>query len=156
VDGSSDPKALAVTITTARTLSVLLVEDNPSDVALVRALLTQHDAPVSLVVAQDGEEAIAALKDAADHARADLVLLDLNLPGKNGAEVLEELKQHPELRRIPVIMLTDSAAQADVRHAYDHHANAFLTKPVDLDQFSQAVKALGDFWFRQVLLDTSP
>ena len=141
-----------MTVTTdvsARPMKILLVEDNPSDVALTRTLLGKAMFPSQLSVAWDGEEALAFLRrdDAfQDSPTPDLILLDLNLPRKSGLEVLEELKADEELRRIPVVVLSTSAAERDVVSAYERHTNAYVTKPVDLDQFALIISAIEEFW----------
>jgi CheY-like chemotaxis protein len=132
-----------------RPAEVLLVEDNPSDVALTRHLFGAVALPVNLSVAYDGEEAVALLRrraDGGDGDCPDLVLLDLNLPRMSGLEVLGELKADERLQRIPVIVLTTSSAEQDVRSAYSRHANAYVTKPVDLDQFIHVIGAIEQFW----------
>jgi two-component system, chemotaxis family, response regulator Rcp1 len=132
-----------------RIFDVLLVEDNPGDVRLVKEVLTETDEPVELHVATDGESAMAWLSDAGTSGRPpDLLLLDLNLPRKGGLEVLDELKADPDLRRIPVVVLTSSAADHDVTGAYDRHANCFVTKPLGLDDFVAAVRDIAGFWLR--------
>src|SRR6266536_2250958 len=132
-----------------RPAEVLLVEDNPSDVALTRHLFGAVALPVNLSVAYDGEEAVALLRrraDGGDGDCPDLVLLDLNLPRMSGLEVLGELKADERLQRIPVIVLTTSSAEQDVRSAYSRHANAYVTKPVDLDQFIHVIGAIEQCW----------
>jgi chemotaxis family two-component system response regulator Rcp1 len=131
-----------------RIFDVLLVEDNPGDVRLVKEVLTETDEPVELHVAADGESAMAWLRDPGPGRPPDLLLLDLNLPRKGGLEVLEELKADPALRRIPVVVLTSSAADRDVRGAYDRHANCFVTKPLGLEDFVSTVRDIAGFWLR--------
>lgn len=134
---------------------ILLVEDNPGDVRLTKEALREGKVRNDLHVVGDGEEAMAFLRRGDHHAdapRPDLILLDLNLPKKDGREVLEELKVDPEFRRIPVVVLTSSKAEEDILRSYDLHANAYITKPVDLDQFIGVVKAVEDFWFTVVRL----
>ncbi|NGZ07273.1 MAG: response regulator [Magnetococcales bacterium] len=136
-------------------IEILLVEDNPADVDLTREILTDSKVSNHLHVTSDGEAAMDYLLGRppyAGAARPDLVLLDLNLPRKDGREVLEEIKSHPQLRTIPVVVLTTSQAEEDVVKTYHHHANCYITKPVDLDQFIQVVKAIEDFWFTVVKL----
>jgi chemotaxis family two-component system response regulator Rcp1 len=138
-----------------RPMEVLLVEDNPSDVALTRTLLGKALFPSNLSVAYDGEEAMAFVRQEGtftDSPTPDLILLDLNLPRKGGLEVLAELKADRELRRIPVIVLTTSGADRDVQAAYEHHSNAYVTKPVDLDQFTHIISAIEEFWLSIVRL----
>jgi two-component system, chemotaxis family, response regulator Rcp1 len=138
-----------------RPLEILLVEDNPGDVRLAQEAL--HDAKMSnnLNVVADGVEALAYLRREGQHAKAprpDLVLLDLNLPKKDGREVLQEVKEDPDLRTIPVVVLTTSDAEADVIRSYELHANAYVRKPVDFDAFIEVVRTIEDFWFMVVKL----
>lgn len=137
------------------TAHILLVEDNPADVRLTQEVLRETDLDFELQVARDGEQALAMLRRQGPHADVptpDLVLLDLNLPRKDGREVLGEMKRDPGLRSIPVIVLSTSKAETDVLTCYDLHANCYLTKPVDLDQFGEMVNILQQFWFSTVLL----
>jgi two-component system, chemotaxis family, response regulator Rcp1 len=122
---------------------ILLVEDNPGDVRLVRESLRECGLPHRLTVAMDGVEALERLHGA---ERPDVILLDLNLPRKDGLEVLEEVKADPGLRSIPVVVLSSSDAQDDVAAAYALHANCYVTKPVDLDQFLEVVATIQRFW----------
>ncbi|HEX8829835.1 MAG TPA: response regulator [Longimicrobium sp.] len=141
----------------SRPIEVLLVEDNPGDVRLTREALKEGKVHNNLHVAPDGVEALAFLRREgryADAVRPDLILLDLNLPRKGGREVLEEVKGDPALRHIPVVILTSSQAEQDIARAYDLHANCYITKPVDLDQFITVVKSIEDFWFTVVKLPT--
>lgn len=141
----------------SRPIEVLLVEDNPGDVRLTREALKEGKVHNNLHVAPDGVEALAFLRREgkyADEVRPDLILLDLNLPRKGGREVLEEVKGDPALRNIPVVILTSSQAEQDIARAYDLHANCYITKPVDLDQFITVVKSIEDFWFTVVKLPT--
>lgn len=138
-----------------RPIEVLLVEDNPGDVRLTREALKEGKVHNNLHVAPDGVEALAFLRREgryADAVRPDLILLDLNLPRKGGREVLEEIKGDPALRHIPVVILTSSSAEQDIARAYDLHANCYISKPVDLDQFITVVKSIEDFWFTVVKL----
>ena len=130
-------------------VEVLLAEDNPGDVKLTEKALEQGNVLNNLHVVNDGVEAMAYLKqegEYADKPRPDLILLDLNMPRKSGDEVLEEIKEDPDLRRIPVVILTSSAAEEDIIKSYDLHANAYLTKPVDFDGFMELVEHIEDFW----------
>ena len=139
----------------SRPVEILLVEDNPGDVRLTREALREGKVRNNLHVAPDGVEALAFLRKEgryADAVRPDLILLDLNLPRKDGREVLEEIKVDPSLRYIPVVVLTSSQAEQDIVRAYDLHANCYVTKPVDLDQFIHVVKSIEDFWFTIVKL----
>jgi CheY-like chemotaxis protein len=136
-------------------LEILLVEDNPGDVRLILEALKQGKIKNAVNVAEDGEEAMLFLTKSggySDKPRPDLVLLDLNLPRKDGREVLAEIKSDPQLRTIPVIILTSSTAEQDVLNTYKLHANCYITKPVDLDQFMAVVKSIEDFWFTIVVL----
>jgi chemotaxis family two-component system response regulator Rcp1 len=137
-----------VTSRLGRPWDVLLVEDNPGDVRLIQEVLADAEERIELRVAKDGESALALLR-AADRQgprRPDLLLLDLNLPRKGGLEVLAELKGDPALRRIPVIVLTSSGAEHDIVGAYDRHANCFVTKPLQLDDFIDVVQGIAAFW----------
>jgi two-component system, chemotaxis family, response regulator Rcp1 len=122
---------------------ILLVEDNPGDVRLVRESLRENGLPHRLAVAMDGVEALERLRGP---ERPDVMLLDLNLPRKDGREVLAEVKSDPGLRSIPVVVLSSSDAQDDVSAAYALHANCYVTKPVDLDQFLDVVATIQRFW----------
>jgi two-component system, chemotaxis family, response regulator Rcp1 len=142
-----------------RPVEILLVEDNPGDVRLTREALREGKVRNNLAVASDGVEAIAYLRKEGEHAEAvrpDLILLDLNLPRKDGREVLAEIKADPALRHIPVVVLTSSQADEDIVRAYGLHANCYVTKPVDLDQFIRVVEAIEDFWFTIVKLPPEP
>jgi chemotaxis family two-component system response regulator Rcp1 len=141
--------------TAARTVELLLVEDNPGDVRLTQEALKSGQVPVHLSVARDGVEALDFLRRKARFRNApkpDLILLDLNLPRKNGREVLSEIKSDPELRRIPVLIMTTSRAEQDVNRAYSLNANCYITKPMDLDEFLRIVRAIEDFWLKTVTL----
>lgn len=127
---------------------ILLVEDNPGDVRLVAESLGGRRAVHGLHVVSDGEAAIAFVR--AGNPRPDLVLLDLGLPRRTGLEVLAELKGDPDLRRIPVVVLTGSAADPDVTRAYDAHANCYVQKPTDLDGLMEAIAAIELLWLRPV------
>jgi two-component system, chemotaxis family, response regulator Rcp1 len=136
-------------------VEILLVEDSPADVRLTIEALRDAKVRNNLHVAADGEEALAFLRREGQHAdaiRPDLILLDLNLPKKDGREVLEEVKADPQLRRIPVVILTTSEAEQDILRSYDLHANCYITKPVDLDQFITVVRTIEDFWLTIVKL----
>ena len=129
---------------------ILLVEDNAGDVRLTREALRETGIAVELAAVPDGEAALAYLRGAGEHAgapRPDLILLDLNLPKKNGLEVLEEVKRDPALLRIPVIMLTTSSSARDVAACYDRGVNCYIVKPLDLDDFTALVQAIHSFWF---------
>jgi two-component system, chemotaxis family, response regulator Rcp1 len=134
---------------------ILLVEDNPGDVRLTREALKEGKILNELSVVEDGVEALAFLRREgryAEAARPDLILLDLNLPKKDGREVLQEIKGDGALKKIPVVVLTTSAAERDILKAYDLHANCYITKPVDLEQFMRVVQLIEDFWLTIVKL----
>jgi len=132
-------------------IEILLVEDNPADVRLTREALREGKVRNNLSVARDGEEALAFLRREGE-VRPDLILLDLNLPRRDGREVLKEIKTDPRLMSIPVVVLTTSAAEADIVKSYALHANCYITKPVDLEQFITVVKSIDDFWLTIVKL----
>jgi CheY-like chemotaxis protein len=130
-------------------LEILLVEDSPGDVRLTREAFKEGKVLNNLHVVKDGVEAIAFLRREGQYTRAvrpDLILLDLNLPRKNGTEVLAEIKEDPDLKRIPVVILTVSQAEEDIIKTYNLHANCYVHKPVELNQFIEVVKAIEDFW----------
>jgi CheY-like chemotaxis protein len=132
-----------------RTFNILLVEDNPGDVELTRVVLSTCSVANRISVAHDGQQAMAILRRQGTYATAkmpDLVLLDLNLPNKNGTEVLKEMKDDPFLKRIPVVVMTSSKAHDEVDRSYDLHANCFVTKPVELHTFRTVVHSLVTFW----------
>ncbi|MGD8926550.1 MAG: response regulator [Thioalkalispiraceae bacterium] len=138
-------------------IRILLVEDNPGDVRLTKEALKEAKVRNQLSVVEDGVAAMDYLhrKDEyADAERPDLILLDLNLPKKDGREVLEEIKQDDKLKRIPIVVLTTSHAEEDILRTYNLHANCYVTKPVDLDQFINIVKSIEDFWLTIVRLPT--
>jgi len=142
----------------ARPIEILLIEDNPGDVRLTIEALRTNKIHNKMLVANDGVEALEMLRRQGAHAdagRPDLILLDLNLPRKDGREVLEEIKQDPELKRIPVVVLTTSSAEEDIMRSYNLHANAFVTKPVRLAEFIEAVKSIEEFWLSVVRLPRS-
>jgi len=134
---------------------VLLVEDSPGDVRLTREAFKEAKAHINLRVASDGTEAMAFLKREGKHAKAprpDLILLDLNLPKKDGREVLEEIKQSPALKSIPIVILTTSKSEEDILRSYSLHANCYIPKPVTLNGFLTVVKSIEDFWLSIVEL----
>lgn len=136
-------------------IEVLLVEDNAGDVRLTQEALKEGKLAVNLTVAMDGVEATDLLHQRNGHSnsnRPDLILLDLNLPKKDGRQVLQEIKNDPKLMRIPVVVLTTSEADADILTTYGDHANCYITKPVDMDRFVDIVKLLEEFWFTVVKL----
>ena len=141
-----------------RAVEVLLVEDDPGDVRLTRESLQEDKLWNKLNVVRDGVEAMEYLRFKGDFAgvtRPDLILLDLNLPRKSGLEVLREVKADPSLKRIPVVILTTSRAEEDVLSTYDSHANCYITKPVDLEQFIKVVRSIERFWLSIVELPTA-
>jgi CheY-like chemotaxis protein len=130
-------------------MQVLLVEDDPGDTVMIREAFDHHSITHVLHCVTDGVQAMAFLRregEYADRPRPDMVLLDLNLPRKDGREVLAEVKSDPALRSIPVIVLTTSEADEDIARSYDLHANAYVTKPVDLDEFIDVVRRTEDFF----------
>jgi len=136
-------------------LEVLLVEDSPGDVRLTREAFKDAKVHINLHVASNGTEAMSFLNLEGEYANArrpDLILLDLNLPSKNGQEVLEEIKESPTLKTIPVVILTTSANEADVLRSYQLHANCYITKPVGLDGFLEVVRSIDNFWLSVVKL----
>jgi two-component system, chemotaxis family, response regulator Rcp1 len=144
--------------TKSEAIEVLLVEDSPGDVRLTREALKDAKMHVSLHVATDGIDALEFLRRTGTHAdapRPDLILLDLNLPRKDGREVLREIKESVSLRTIPVVILTTSSSDADVLQSYHLHANCYITKPVDLDGFLKVVQSIDNFWLSVVKLPRS-
>ena len=138
-----------------RPIEILIVEDNPGDVRLTIEALKEGKVRNNLTTVADGEAAMKFLRRQGPYStapRPDLVLLDLNLPKKNGREVLAEIKEDPELKRIPVVILTVSEAEQDIIKSYNLHANCYITKPVNLEQFIQVVKSIEDFWLSIVML----
>ncbi len=136
-------------------IEILLVEDDAGDVALTEEALAGSKVKVNMSVVQDGVEALAYLRcegKYSDATRPDLILMDLNLPKKDGREVLADMKQDSSLRSIPVVVLTTSKAEEDILRAYDLNANCYITKPVDFDQFIHVVKSIEEFWLAMVKL----
>jgi chemotaxis family two-component system response regulator Rcp1 len=139
----------------SKPLDILLVEDNPADVRLTQEAFREGKILNNLTVARDGVEAMDFLHRRGNHAgaiRPDLILLDLNLPRKDGREVLAEIKSDPSLMRIPVVVLTTSRAEMDIVKSYNLHANCYVVKPVDLDQFINVIKSIDNFWLTAVTL----
>ena len=139
----------------SRQIEILLVEDNPGDARLTQEAMREAKMTNILHVVEDGEQAMDFLQRRGrfkDAPRPDLILLDLNLPKKDGRAVLAEVKADPDLKRIPVVILTTSRSDEDVLHAYDMHANAYVTKPVDLEQFMRIVALIDEFWLQVVTL----
>jgi two-component system response regulator len=138
-----------------KSIEILLIEDNPGDADLAREALENSKVHNTLNVVQDGEAAMAFLRRKGQYAsapRPDLILLDLNLPKKDGREVLAEVKADADLKIIPVVILTTSKAEEDILKSYNLHANCYITKPIDLNQFVKVVHAIEEFWFTIVKL----
>ena len=138
-----------------RPIEILLVEDSPTDARLTKEALRDGKLRNNIRHVEEGEEAMAILRREGKEAaapRPDLILLDLNLPGMDGREVLQEIKEDPDLKRIPVVVMTTSRAERDILQAYNLHANCYVTKPVDVEQFLAAVRQIQDFWFTVVKL----
>lgn len=136
-------------------IEILLVENNPDDIDLTTEALRDGKVRNHVSVIEDGEEAMVFLRRQGRHAEAprpDLILLDLGLPRKSGREVLAEIKGDPDLKRIPVVIMTTSSDEKDILQAYNGHANCYVTKPVDLDQFIGVVKSIESFWLTVVKL----
>jgi chemotaxis family two-component system response regulator Rcp1 len=141
-----------------RSIEILLVEDNPGDVRLTIEALNDAKLRNNLSVVRDGVEAMAFLQQERPYVEVphpDLILLDLNLPRMDGREVLAQVKAHPDLLHIPVVVLTTSDSQPDILQAYELHANCYITKPVDLDQFIKIVRSIEDFWLTIVRLPSA-
>ena len=138
-----------------KAIDLLLVEDNPGDVRLAREALKESKVKNRLFVVEDGVEAMSFLRQEGKYAgapRPDLIILDLNLPRKSGREVLAELKNDEELKRIPVVILTVSRDEEDIIRAYNHHANCYITKPLDFGKFMEITRAIEEFWLTIVKL----
>ncbi len=136
-------------------IEILVVEDNPGDVRLTQEALKECKIANNLHIARDGAEALAFLKKEGkykDVPRPDVIILDLNLPKVDGREVLSEIKHDDKLKRIPVVILTSSEAEEDILKTYDLHANCYIKKPMDMDQFIEIVQSIGNFWFSIVKL----
>ena len=143
------------TNTISTPIEILLVEDSRGDIGLIEEVFEEAKIRNNLYVAEDGEEAIQFLNKKGQYAdvpRPDIILLDLNLPKKDGREVLEEVKSDETLRNIPIVVLTTSRAEEDILKSYNLHANAYITKPVDFDQFIKVIKSIEDFWLEVVKL----
>jgi chemotaxis family two-component system response regulator Rcp1 len=140
-----------------KSVRILLIEDSPSDVRLIREALKETPVPVQITVARDGLEATEYLQkvEAGTASRPDLVILDLNLPKKNGREVLAEVKNSPGLKSIPVLVMTSSRSDEDIAQAYQLNANCYITKPGDLNEYVNVVRAIEDFWFFTATLPDS-
>lgn len=138
-----------------RTAQILLVEDSPTDAMLTQAALSYSRVCNNLYIVKDGVEALAFLRRQppfADAPRPDLILLDLNLPRKDGREVLQEIKSDRRFATIPVVVLTTSGDETDVLNAYDRHANCYIVKPVDFEKFAEVIRNTEQFWFALVTL----
>ena len=130
-------------------VDILLVDDNPDDVLLTKEVLREGTVKNKLYVAEDGDEAMQFLLNQgkfADAPRPSIILLDLNLPGKDGREVLSDIKGDRKLKSIPVVILSSSNDEEDIKKMYEHNANAYITKPVDLDKFIKVIRTFEDFW----------
>jgi CheY-like chemotaxis protein len=142
-------------IPSGRPIEILLVEDSADSAEMTMEALRDGRVRNRIHWVKDGEEAMAFLRRENGHAaapRPDLVLLDLHLPCMNGHEVLAAIKQHPDWRRIPVVIMTSSDSDKDILAAYDHHANCYVTKPIDIDKFLEAIRSIEDFWLTVVRL----
>ncbi len=142
-------------MTNNKPVHILLVEDNPGDVRLTLEAFKVGKIKPNLSVVKDGDEALTFLYKLDEYnnaPRPDLIILDLNLPRRNGREVLEEIKKHRNLKRIPVIVLTTSQAEDDIRNVYDLHGNCYILKPIDFDQFIDVVDSIENFWLNTVKL----
>ena len=134
---------------------ILLVEDNPGDIRLTQEALKESNSPILLDVVTDGEQAIDFLfrrNKFSESVRPNIILLDINLPKKNGIEVLKEIKSNDSLKKIPVIVLTTSDADHDITKAYSLYANSYIIKPVDFDDFARVIKLIENYWFNTVQL----
>ena len=139
-------------------VNILLVEDNPGDARLMEEALKEGKVRVNLHRAQDGEEALRFVRREGEYSaapRPDLILLDLNLPKRDGREVLQELKEDPRLKRIPIVVMTTSKSDEDVIKCYDLHANSYIQKPVNLDSFIEVIRSVENFWLTVVKLPPS-
>jgi two-component system, chemotaxis family, response regulator Rcp1 len=144
--------------TFVRPIDILLVEDNPGDIRLTQETLTDSKMHNNVIVVYNGEEALAYLYRRGEYrnaVRPDLIILDLNLPKKGGHEVLEQVKEDPELKHIPIVILTSSKAEEDILKTYNLHANCYVTKPLDLEQFCTVVNTIESFWLSIVKLPKS-
>lgn len=137
------------------TFMVLLVEDNPADIRLVEEAFKESEINTKLLIFKDGVEAMEFLKRCEKHEDApipDLILLDLNLPRKNGREFLKEIKENDNLKQIPVVILTTSSTEEDIHETYAHHANSYIVKPANVGRFIETMKNLEDYWFNMLKL----
>ncbi len=155
MDGESFEGEMMAVNKMGETVEILLVEDNPGDARLTLEAFKDGKVRTNLNVVDDGQKAMEYLRKEGKYAekpRPDIVLLDLNLPKKDGREVLAEVKADDDLKLIPVVILTTSKAEEDILNTYDHHANCYITKPVDLGQFMEVVKSIENFWLTLVKL----
>jgi CheY-like chemotaxis protein len=139
----------------SKSLQILLVEDNEGDVRLIKEAFNESNIDKKFSVAKDGEDALNYLYKKGKYSeclRPDIIFLDINLPKKNGFEVLEKIKNDPDLKRIPVIMLSSSSSEDHIHKSYDLSANCYVTKPVDFDEYTEVVKTIEDFWFDKAKL----
>ncbi|MGB9980565.1 response regulator [Methanobacterium sp.] len=142
----------------ANPINILLVEDNPADARLIKEVFKDTKTKNRLYVVKDGVEAMAFLNqefEYGDIPKPDVILLDLNLPRKDGREVLKELKEDNVLKRVPIVILTTSSAEEDIIKTYNNHANCYITKPVDFDQFLKVINSIEDFWLKVVKLPSN-
>ena len=140
-----------------RPVNILLIEDNPGDVRLTQEAFKEGKVNTKLDIVMDGVEAIKYLRKQgsyADSSTPDLILLDLNLPKRDGREVLEEIKADSELKRIPIVILTTSNAEQDIIKSYNLHVNCYINKPVDFDKFFDIIQKIQDFWLKTAILPT--
>lgn len=137
-------------------IDILLVEDNPGDVRLTQEAFKTADHEVTLQTVANGDDAVEFLRQSAESSLPDLVLLDLNLPGRHGCEVLEEMRDDPQLNPLPVIVLTSSNAEEDIVRCYDASVNAYLTKPTAPDEFISLIDSIEEFWLRKAELPPIP
>jgi two-component system, chemotaxis family, response regulator Rcp1 len=138
-----------------RPIELFLVEDNPGDIRLAKEMFKEANLRLNLTVAEDGVQAMEYLRKVCSDPRAckpELIILDLNLPRMDGRELLAEIKGNEELKRTPVIVLTSSTSVEDVRKAYGEHANCYIAKPVDLEEFARIIRTIEEFWFKTVIL----
>lgn len=156
VSRPGQPKALdSVKMPSHAPIQILLVEDNEPDVILTQEAFLDANLPTAMQVARDGVEAMQILRHEGEFSaspRPDVILLDINMPRKNGLEVLAELKDDPALRTIPVVVLTTSQAEEDILRSYQNHASSYIVKPVEFDQFYSAIQALGQYMLGTVRL----
>ena len=142
----------------SNSINILLVEDNPADARLIKEVFKDTKIKNNLYVVKDGVDAMAFLNQEdqyADIPRPDVILLDLNLPRKDGREVLKELKEDNALKRVPIVILTTSNAKEDIIRTYNNHANCYITKPVDFDKFLKVINSIEDFWLTVVKLPSN-